>query len=816
LIVHSPDAADDRATKALPGHLRFFPAHRTSSLPPAYSADLQTVSVSGISRKRRRNPSTSVYLQSKFFSGWAKTMMYCERCNAEFHEEMKYCKWCGQTLIERQGGTAPVQKCSSCATPIQPGWTFCNTCGTKLPQTAKAASSPLCLRCGAVVSPGASSCLRCGHRFTTERSAIQSVSGAQYCLTCGEVLEPGKLYCKTCGAPVQNASAPSESASQTTIGTQQHPPTLPVEAIEQTLLLEQPDVQAIQSPQQTEVYQSFKPPAPKPEPNATIDLRQQQKASPAAAEDELSSGKTIEYGALNLVKKEPQKPAGADANHNLADDSVLSASDLQVDPDPFTLFKTVQETLPAATKEEEFTFEITPLTGPPEKFKESSPNQSAKPPAAAGNPQGATPINPPSTMHLQMDALPFESTVQEDTGMLKPTRPTTKLTPSEYAKAPEAPGSEPAFDESAGVSETSTAPINNVQPPQQPVKQLPQEPLPVAAQQPPTQPQAKPTATPRQNPQPAAPWPQNQKGVAAPAATKKGGAPVALIAATILIIALGGAAIWWFVLRKPAGDVVSPNTNATTTSNANLSTANANTSTANANTNTTSTSPVPEGMVSVAAGEYTLGREDGDDFEKPSHTVTLRAFFLDRTEVTNAEYKKFIDATNYQAPPHWKDKSFPAGQDNFPVVQVNWQDANAYAQWAGKRLPTEAEWEAAARGLDGRKYPWGNQWNEAFANIGAGEKGDLEEVGKHPEGQSPCGALDMIGNVWEWTADTPALYPGNTGKLPEEANSNQRVIRGGAFDGNKEHDASYRGYFEATASRKTLNKTGFRCAKDAK
>lgn len=734
-------------------------------------------------------------------------MMYCERCNAEFHEEMKYCKWCGQTLIERQGGTAPVQKCSSCATPIQPGWTFCNTCGTKVPQTAKAASSPLCLRCGAVVSPGASSCLRCGHRFTTERSAIQNVSGAQYCLTCGEVLEAGKLYCKTCGAPVQNASASSEPASPTTIGTQQNPPTLPVEAVEQTLLLEQTGVQANQSPQQTEVYQSFKPPAPPPEPNATIDLRQQQKAPPAkppaAAQDELSSGKTIEYGALNLVKKDPQKPAGADANPNLAADSVLSASDLQVDPDPFTLFKTVQEPLPAVPKDEEFTFEITPLKGPPEKFNESPP----KPPAAAGNQPAATPVNPPSTMHLQMEALPFESTVQEDTGMLKPTRPTTKLTPSEYAKAPEAPGPEPASDDRQGVSENSTVPIDKVLPPQQPVNPMPQ--------QPPVQPAAQPTATPRPQPQQAAaPWPQNHKG-AAPAVSKKGGTPVALIAATILIIALGGAAIWWFVLRKPAGDVVSPNSNATTTTNANLSTANANTTTANANTSTTSTPLAPEGMVSVAAGEYTIGREDGDDIEKPRHTVTLKTFFLDRTEVTNGEYKKFVDAANYQAPPHWKDKSFPAGQENFPVVQVNWQDANAYAKWAGKRLPSEAEWEAAARGPDGRKYPWGNQWNEAFANIGAGETGGIEEVGKHPEGQSPCGALDMIGNVWEWTADTPALYPGNTGKLPEEANSNQRVIRGGAFDGNKEHDASYRGYLEASANRKTLNKTGFRCAKDA-
>jgi gamma-glutamyl hercynylcysteine S-oxide synthase len=735
-------------------------------------------------------------------------MMYCERCNAEFHEEMKYCKWCGQTLIERQGGTAPVPKCSSCASPLQPGWTFCNTCGAKVTTDAQAAASPLCLRCGAVVSPGATSCLRCGHRFTTERSAIQDAGhpgSVQYCLTCGEALEAGKLYCKTCGAPVQNAAAPADSlfpAQGSSIGTPENPPTLPTQGAEATLLLDQTGGQSGPSPQRTELYQSFKPQTPQPEANATIDLRQQQKASPAippaASEAPPEAGKTIAYSAFTPAEAERLAKAEGGSQPAQADRQ-LSAADLQADPDPYTAFQTVQEMRAPNAKEEEFTFEITPLEAP------------AKQPEAKQQP-GFPGEPPPATMHLQMDALPFESTVQEDTGLLKPNRPTTKLTPSEYAKpAADETASEPVAENAAAGDLATTV----IEPP--PLKALPPEPAAVVNQAAQAHPPATPAAPAWQKPQPAAtPWPENKQGGAPPVAKKKGGSPIALIAATIVLIALGGAAIWWFVLRQPAGEVVSPNSNTTTTGNANLSVANSNSSTANSNTSTTSTPLVPEGMVTVAAGEYTIGREDGDEIEKPKHTVPLKAFFIDRTEVTNAEYKKFIDATSYQAPPHWKDKNFPEGQANFPVVQVNWQDASAYAQWAGKRLPTEAEWEAAARGLEARKYPWGNQWSQSFANIGAGEKGSLSEVGKFPEGQSPCGALDMIGNAWEWTADTLSLYPGNSGKAPEEAgNTAYRVIRGGAFNGTKNNDASYRGYIEANTNRKELDKTGFRCVKDA-
>jgi serine/threonine-protein kinase len=233
---------------------------------------------------------------------------------------------------------------------------------------------------------------------------------------------------------------------------------------------------------------------------------------------------------------------------------------------------------------------------------------------------------------------------------------------------------------------------------------------------------------------------------------------------------------------------------------------------------------IPLGMVIVKAGTYTIGSEDGDPMEAPRHPVALGAYYIDRTEVTNADYAKFVKATGHEPPANWKGGSLPAGRDDFPVTGVSWQDAADYAAWAGKRLPTEAEWEAAARGSEARKYPWGNEWQGGFANIGVrtAEKEDatrypsgIGEVGKYPQSVSPLGALDMIGNVWEWVADEISLYPGSSATLPAptgDATGALRVIRGGAYDGDKKHDASYRGFLDGN---RPYPKVGFRCAKSA-
>jgi serine/threonine-protein kinase len=218
-------------------------------------------------------------------------------------------------------------------------------------------------------------------------------------------------------------------------------------------------------------------------------------------------------------------------------------------------------------------------------------------------------------------------------------------------------------------------------------------------------------------------------------------------------------------------------------------------------------------MVKVAGGTYTIGRDGRDSLslEEPAHPVEVKTFFIDRTEVTNADYLKFIEATGHPAPVNWQDGTYRAGDDRLPITEVTWQDAASYAEWAGKRLPTEAEWEVAARGSDGRIYPWGNRWKLGIANIGL-KPGKIEEVGRYPDSASPFGALDMIGNVWEWTADEISRYPGSQAPITTEPGSTYRVIRGGAFDGDSKLDASYRGYLDAS---KPYPKVGFRCVKDA-
>ena len=193
-------------------------------------------------------------------------------------------------------------------------------------------------------------------------------------------------------------------------------------------------------------------------------------------------------------------------------------------------------------------------------------------------------------------------------------------------------------------------------------------------------------------------------------------------------------------------------------------------------------------MVLVPAGEFLMGSTDADtdadSDEKPQHKVYLDAFYIDQTEVTNAEYKRFVDATGHRAPDHWTNGQIPAGLENHPVVYVSWEDANAYAQWAGKRLPTEAEWEKAARGTDGRIYPWGNTWDSAKCNSGDGGPGKTTPVGSYPAGASPYGALDLAGNVWEWCADWygEGYYqtsPANNPRGPDSGS--YRVLRGGSW-----------------------------------
>jgi formylglycine-generating enzyme required for sulfatase activity len=163
-------------------------------------------------------------------------------------------------------------------------------------------------------------------------------------------------------------------------------------------------------------------------------------------------------------------------------------------------------------------------------------------------------------------------------------------------------------------------------------------------------------------------------------------------------------------------------------------------------------------MVYVPEGEFLMGSPSGqgNDDEHPQHTVYLDAFWIDQTEVTNAQYRKCLEAGVCRKPVCWDNSDYNAPDQ--PVVCVSWGDARTYCEWAGVRLPSEAEWEKAARGTDGRVYPWGNEAPICERANYAVCVGKAASAGSYPAGVSPYGALDMAGNVWEWVAD---WYAGN-------------------------------------------------------
>ena len=228
-------------------------------------------------------------------------------------------------------------------------------------------------------------------------------------------------------------------------------------------------------------------------------------------------------------------------------------------------------------------------------------------------------------------------------------------------------------------------------------------------------------------------------------------------------------------------------------------------------------------MVLVPAGEFMMGSraddQSADDNERPAHRVYLDAYYIDQYEVTTARYAKFFKATNRPQPEYWS-ADVVSDHGNKPVVGVDWTDATAYCSWAGKRLPTEAEWEKAARGTDQRLYPWGNQPpNEQRAKFfrrgDFQDYGELTDVGSYEAGKSPYGVYDMAGNVWEWTADwyDEKYYSKSPEKNPKGPSSGEyRVVRGGGWI-IVSVDVRY-----ATRSRLTpalrRNTVGFRCAQD--
>lgn len=232
-------------------------------------------------------------------------------------------------------------------------------------------------------------------------------------------------------------------------------------------------------------------------------------------------------------------------------------------------------------------------------------------------------------------------------------------------------------------------------------------------------------------------------------------------------------------------------------------------------------------MVPIPAGEFLMGSagRDGLPDEQPQKRVFLDAYSIDKFETTVGRYAKYLVATGEDPPDFWSQVN-PEANADLPVVGVDWDQASKYCKWAGKRLPTEAEWEKAARGTDGRRHPWGNEGaTTQFANFGRGGTfaytKSLEKVGSYEAGKSPYGVYDMVGNVWEWVADWYdrnyyKSMPDKNPKGPEKSerpDRPERVIRGGSWV--KVPMVVRAAGRQKAAPSSQVSHIGFRCAKDA-
>jgi len=294
---------------------------------------------------------------------------------------------------------------------------------------------------------------------------------------------------------------------------------------------------------------------------------------------------------------------------------------------------------------------------------------------------------------------------------------------------------------------------------------------------------------------------------------------------------------------------------------------------------TASSSPSSrDDMVLIPAGPFIMGSDKEDDSgkqeeyglvkplyldEHPRRTVELPAYWIDRYEVTNRQYKAFVEARKLREPFAWTQNGYnllperlratdleslrwiaaeyfrldidtrrlgreellrlmlaeQRKKDDLPVTGITWAEANRYCHWAGKRLPTEAEWEKAARGTDGREFPWGNDWDAGFANTGDNDEWgeSMAPVGYYQDNRSPYGVYDMAGNAWEWVDEWYKPYPGSDYFVSEAFGEKNRVIRGGG--GGVGHYAlseffrsAMRGYAPPDSRNADV---GFRCARDA-
>lgn len=306
--------------------------------------------------------------------------------------------------------------------------------------------------------------------------------------------------------------------------------------------------------------------------------------------------------------------------------------------------------------------------------------------------------------------------------------------------------------------------------------------------------------------------------------TKKSRVRVITLAAVATLIGITGIL---YLLFSSRGQRVSPANSGS--DNGTLATANVNVSSSNqADSSSSGKQSYRAELVAIPGGKFLMGRNDVSKtdavalLQYPAHEVDIKPFLIDRTEVTNAEYADFVRETRYKPPEDWQGDIPPAGKELLPVVNVSFQDVQAFAIWRSKRdgvayrLPREDEWEFVARGAGNFLYPWGNEWTEDRVNLdGEGPR----PVGSYPQGASVADVLDMIGNVWEWTSSEASLYRGNDKLDPVE--KGWIVVRGGSYRsmsgeavkkrGGKAFPATWREWLKKDTRNPTL---GFRLVRD--
>jgi sulfatase modifying factor 1 len=781
-------------------------------------------------------------------------MMYCERCNVDFSEGLRYCKWCGQTLVERRRNTSELHFCPNCSAAVQPKWAFCKVCGVRLATTPREPLSVACPQCGTMTNPGALHCLNCGYHLQASDegpgSETPSTSIIALCPTCGERIDPGSVYCKGCGAALYEQQTPFGDSAIICSACQSFNPvgSTTCRVCGAVLTVTAGITAADQSPTQVvgeresstlpdladhlPLRPSSEHRTPTAERGSEPPHMTEERASPPPPPEFDSGAYTLTLdsqdsegfkGVVPNAVPPPMPPIATQPKGG--ETSVLPgvAGSKFEQPQPTVALHMNRDTGPVES-EEAAAISDAPPSG--ELNRPAAPVTRIDTEGMAAHP--ARPSHETFTFASDVDLTAPDGTVALGAGGTPPaafesdTRSSAppfvsreEVAPPKKPTAPVAPPS----DTDLFVTETTPV-IANVPPPQTEAIadaarrfEVPQQatvPIEQVAQSPLDQSQAR------------HPAPSTPSVPAASVSQKKSRAGLLMgVLIGLFVMGIVGGAAWWFLSGRKA---TKPPATVTPTETP--------TETPKPIETPQPPAPVaPEGMVLVPAGTYTIGRDDESDLEKPQHAVALPAYFIDRTEVTNEAYKKFVDETNHKPPTNWRGKDYPPGRASYPVTGMTWQDAADYAAWAGKRLPTEAEWEAAARGPQGQHYPWGNEWLPGQANIGVqmGEPAKNDEyppqimaVGGYPQGASPAGALDMIGNVWEYTADEFKLYSGNSATLDDpkvkadlkiKPGVIYRVIRGGAFDGGQQHDGSYRGFLDASLA---YPKIGFRCVKDVK